>query len=282
VATISFEPITANLAAHVRVSADRVASDGISARILDALNQYGVLVFPKIFLSDEQLVALTNQLGHMEAARNTVDGSAASNLGIYRVALDKADKTQREYVDGNDFWHMDGTTYTVPGKATLLKCEHPPATGGDTGFANLYAAYDALPGDRQRQLADMRVIHCLESVGRKLYQNPGAEDLQRWNTIFPPTEHSLLWKQRNGRTSLVIGGTAFDIVGMAHEQGYAFLQELADWCTQDRFVYRHHWQQGDLVIWNNPGLLHCSYPYDEASGRVMHRTTVKGYEEIAA
>jgi alpha-ketoglutarate-dependent taurine dioxygenase len=170
----------------------------------------------------------------------------------------------------------------VPGKATLLKCEHPPATGGDTGFANLYAAYDALPGDRQRQLAGMRVIHCLESVGRKLYQNPGAEDLQRWNTIFPPTEHSLLWKQRNGRTSLVIGGTAFDIVGMAHEQGYAFLQELADWCTQDRFVYRHHWQQGDLVIWNNPGLLHRSYPYDEASGRVMHRTTVKGYEEIAA
>jgi len=281
VANVKFEPISASLGAYVRgVSENDILEDGCPAQILSALNQFGVLVFPQIHLSDATFVALTSQLGDMEALRNTADGSAPSGLGIYRIALDKEDKTQRDYVDGNDYWHMDGTSYKVPGKATLLKCQNPPSSGGDTGFASLFAAYDALAPEKKSQLADLRVLHCLESVGRKMYKNPTADDLQRWNSIFPPTEHPLIWKQRNGRTSMLVGATAYDIVGMSHDEGYAFLQELTDWCTKDQFTYRHHWQQGDVVIFNNPGLLHRSYPYNEASGRLLHRTTVKGYEEI--
>ncbi len=79
----------------------------------------------------------------------------------------------------------------------------------------------------------------------------------------------------------MIGSTADSIVGMSREDGEALLQELLDWCTQDRFTYRHRWQKGDLVIFNNPGLLHRSRPYSEQAGRVMHRTTLKGYEAIA-
>ncbi|MBK6738453.1 MAG: TauD/TfdA family dioxygenase [Haliea sp.] len=92
---------------------------------------------------------------------------------------------------------------------------------------------------------------------------------------------SLVWKQRDGRTSLLIGATADSIVGLPEQEGTAILQELLEWCTQERFTYRHHWQKGDLVIFNNPGLLHRSYPYNDAAGRVMHRTTLKGTEAIA-
>jgi alpha-ketoglutarate-dependent taurine dioxygenase len=278
---IKFEGITPNIGARSVISADSILDHGVPDQILKALNHYGVLLFPRIDLSDEKFVALTNALGEMEAARATADGSATSDMGIYRIALDKDDKTQREYIAGNDYWHMDGTSYEIPGKGTLLKCECPASSGGDTEFANLFAAYAALPEEKKRQLESLQVVHCLEAVGRRLYDKPTDEDLARWNRVFPPTEHPIVWKQRDGRTSLVIGSTASAIVGMSEEDGDALLQELMDWCTQERFTYRHHWQQRDLVIFNNPALLHRSHPYTETSGRLMHRTTLKGHEAIA-
>jgi alpha-ketoglutarate-dependent taurine dioxygenase len=278
--SIQFEPISAELGATVRVSSVDIMAGDNPQQIRRALDQYGVLVFRELYLSDEKLVALTKALGEMEPARTTADGSGPAALGIYRIALDKQNESQREYVEGNNYWHMDGTSYNVPGKATLLKCETPPAEGGDTEFAHLFTAYEALPQQKKSQLDRLRVVHCLEAVGRKLKREPSSEDIERWNKVFPETEHPLVWRQSNGRTSLLIGSTANGIVG-AGEQGRALLQELLDWCTQSRFTYRHHWQRGDLVIWNNPGLLHRSHPYGEAAGRVMHRTTVKGTEAIA-
>ncbi len=278
---MSFEPITANLGARVLVSPDHVLDDGVPERILEALDQYGVLLFPEIHLPDDSMVALTGRLGPMVAATVTADGSDQSDLGIYRIALDKQEQNHLDYVRGNDYWHMDGTSYAVPGKGTLLKCESPPASGGETDFANLYAAWDALPADRQRQLEGLKVVHCLEAVMERFYTSPTDADRARWRAVFPPTEQPLVWRQANGRTSLVIGSTARDIVGMDREAGRALLDELLAWCTRDEFTYRHRWRRGDLVIFNNPGLLHRSRPYDAAAGRVMHRTTLKGSEAFA-
>jgi len=280
VSAAPFEPITPELGARALVPAQHILDDGVPEQILAALNRYGVLVFPQVHVPDDRLVALSGRLGEMEAARTTADGSAAAGKGIYRIALDKSDKSQREYVEGNNYWHMDGLSYNVPGKATLLKCEAPPAAGGDTEFAHLFAACAALPAARLRELAGLRVVHCLEPVGRRLVPEPTPQDLARWHATFPPTEHPLVWRQRDGRTSLLIGSTAHGIVGMSPRDGRALLDELLDWCTQPRFTYRHRWQLGDLVIWNNPGLLHRSHPYTEGAGRVMHRTTVKGAEAI--
>lgn len=279
--SIQFEPINPDLGAYARVAAEDILEEDNPARILEALNSHGVLVFPQVGISDEQQVALSAQLGEMEAAVATADGSAPSSQGIYRIALDKEDRNHLDYVAGNDYWHMDGTSYRVPGKGTLLKCESPPHHGGETDFANLYAAYEALPEEKKRALEGLRVIHCLEAVTRRFYAEPTEEDLARWHANFPPTEHPLIWRQKNGKTSLVIGATAAGIVGMSEEEGKILLEELLDWCTQERFTYRHHWQRGDLVIFNNPGLLHRSRPYDIQAGRVMHRTTLKGYEAVA-
>jgi alpha-ketoglutarate-dependent taurine dioxygenase len=276
------EAITPNLGARVLNPAEQILDTGIPGQILEALNRFGVLHFPEIFISDQQLVALTNALGDMKAATVTADGSGPSEMGIYRIAADKTDRNHQDYVKGNNYWHMDGTSYATPGKGTLLKCESPPSRGGETDFANLFAAWNALPAARQQALEDLRVLHCLEAVGRKLYPQPTPEDLARWDAVFPPTEQPLVWKQRDGRTSLVIGSTASGIVGMSPEDGSALLQELLQWCTRDEFTYRHHWQRGDLVIFNNPGLLHRSRPYDEASGRVMHRTTLEGHEAFTS
>jgi alpha-ketoglutarate-dependent taurine dioxygenase len=218
----------------------------------------------------------------MHENRVTDDGSKASEKGIFRIALDKDDKTQREFILGNDFWHMDGMSYNVPVKATLLKCESAPREGGDTGFASLYAAYDALGREKKSRLENLRVGHSLSAALSKLYDAPTAEDFARWDAVFPRLEHPLVWHQENGRSALLIGSTANDIAGWDEAEGKRLLAELLDWSTQARFTYRHKWRAGDLVIFNNPGLLHRSYPYDEGAGRVMHRTTLKGREAITA
>jgi alpha-ketoglutarate-dependent taurine dioxygenase len=231
-------------------------------------------------MSDDIFLALTAALGEKHENKVTDDGSAAINKGIFRIALDKDDKTQREFILGNDFWHMDGMSYTVPVKATLLKCESAPNVGGDTGFANLHAAYAALPVETKQHLAGLRVGHCLSASLRRLYEHPTDADFARWDAIFPRLEHPLVWTQESGKSAMLIGSTANDITGMTETDSHALLDELLEWSTQDRFTYRHKWRDGDLVIFNNPGLLHRSYPYGDASGRVMHRTTLKGREAI--
>lgn len=275
---LNIEQITPILGAFVHISAEDTVTDGVPGALLDALNRYNVLVFPRIHMSDDIFLQLTAAMGEKHELAATADGSAASDKGIFRIARDKDDKTQREFILGNDFWHMDGMNYEVPVKATLLKCEQAPREGGDTGFASLHAAWDALPEERKKQLRDLTVGHCLSACLRRLYDNPTEEDFARWDAVFPRVEHPLVWAQANGRSALLIGSTASDIAGMSHEDGGALLDHLLAWCTQERFTYRHKWSDGDLVIFNNPGLLHRSYPYPDAAGRVMHRTTLKGME----
>lgn len=279
---ITVNPITSSIGGHVHIEAENIIASGVPEQILDALNRYNVLVFPKINLSDERFVRLCAALGEQHDPGVTADNSRASDSGVYRVALDKDDRTQRELVQGNNWWHMDGTVYDMPGKSTMLKCEQPPSSGGDTGFADLYSAWQALRDDRKEQLTKLKVVHCLAAVGKKIYEAPGDDDFARWDAIFPETVHPLVWKQRDGRTSMMIGSTADHIVGMPRDEGKALLSGLLDWSTQNRFTYRHQWSEGDLVMFNNPGLLHRSYPYAENAGRVMHRLTLKGTEPIVA
>lgn len=275
---LDIQPITPTLGAFVRTSPEDAIKDGAPSELLDALNRYDVLVFPQIDMSDEIFLQLTAAMGEKHDNAVTDDGSEASNKGIFRIALDKDDKTQREFILGNDFWHMDGMSYSVPVKATLLKCQHAPHEGGDTGFASLHASWDALPDGRKQQLKPLRVGHRLSASLRRLHVTPTDDDFARWDAIFPRLEHPLVWTQNNGRSSLLIGSTANDIAGMSPDDGRAILDELLEWCTQERFCYRHRWSDGDLVIFNNPSLLHRSYPYPDTAGRVMHRTTLKGNE----
>lgn len=234
-----FEPITPDLGAYVHIAADDLLHGNASARILKALSHYNVLVFRQVGINDDTFLAFTAALGNMHASTVTDDGSVASRKGLFRIALDKDDRTQREFIRGNDYWHMDGMSYAVPVKATLLKCESAPSLGGDTGFANLHAAYAALRPEMQDRLDGLIVGHCLSAALGRLYDAPTSADFARWNAIFPRLEHPLVWKQENGRSALLIGSTANDIVGISPEAGRVLLDELLEWCTQDRFTYRH-------------------------------------------
>jgi alpha-ketoglutarate-dependent taurine dioxygenase len=227
-------------------------------------------------------VEFSGRLGRREASKfSAKGGSVTDNLGIYRVSLDPTKAKFLDYIVSNEHWHMDGTTYKVPPKATNLKCEQPASAGGDTEFANLFAAYADLPADRKEKLKNLRVVHSAESANRRSFRNPSEEDLQRWRKDGPATEQPLVWTQADGRSSLVIGSTASSIAGMDDAAGKLLLDELLQWATQAKYCYRHQWKQGDMVIWNNPGLLHRAHHYTQDSGRLMHRTTIMGSEAIA-
>jgi alpha-ketoglutarate-dependent taurine dioxygenase len=270
------EPISEFLGARIVLAPEELLQAGVPEQILAHLDAYGVLVFPGLKATDEQMVALSQRLGEMEAAKVTADESEASKMGIYRISKEDKDAAQAEYVSGNDYWHMDGTSFSVPGKATLLKCENPPSVGGETEFANLYAAYEALDEGVKSQISDLTVIHSMAAAMRKVNLSPSSDDLSRWNAVFPPTRQPLVWRQPEGRISMIIGNTAETIAAMNFDEARALLDDLEAWCTQSAFTYRHRWRTGDLVIFNNPGLLHRSLPYPADSGRVLHRATVKG------
>lgn len=281
-AMLDLEPITPNLGAVVRIAPEDTIRGDTPARLVEALERHDVLLFPQVHMDDNTFLKLTAAMGEKHEVTVTDDGSAASNKGIFRIARDKDDKSQREFILGNDYWHMDGMNYPVPVKATLLKCERAPDVGGDTGFASLNAAWEALPEERRRELEPLKVGHCLSAALRRLHERPTDADFDRWDAIFPRLEHPLVWHRNGGRTSLLIGSTANDIAGMTYPAGRALLDELLAWCTQERFTYRHKWQDGDLVIFHNSALLHRSYPYPDSAGRVMHRTTLKGTESTGA
>jgi alpha-ketoglutarate-dependent taurine dioxygenase len=150
-------------------------------------------------------------------------------------------------------------------------------TGGQTEFASTYAAYEALPADKKQQIEGLRVVHSFEAAQKGVIDSPSDKQLAAWRRV-PVNEVSLVWERADGRRSLVLGSTADHITGLADDESRALLNELLDWSTQPRFKYTHEWREGDLVVWDNTGMLHRALPYSVESQRTMHRTTVHGVE----
>ena len=207
-----------------------------------------------------------------------VPGSDNSAQDVYKVTLDKAVNNEPDYVLGTFFWHVDGVTMDIPvPKATVLSGRVLSSGGGATEFANLFAAYAAMTEAEKAELADLRVVHTLEASMRPVWGHPPQERLDRWHAMANPMEHPLVWEHADGRKSLLLGTHADAIIGMKAAHGRALLWRLQQWAAQPDFVYRHEWRVGDMVVWNNEGLMHRVDPYTDGR-RTMHRTSIAGTE----
>jgi alpha-ketoglutarate-dependent taurine dioxygenase len=163
--------------------------------------------------------------------------------------------------------------------ATLLSAHAVAASGGATEFASTYAAYDDLPDDDKENYLSLRVVHTIEASQRLVNHDPSPDELALWRSR-PSKVHPLVWTHRSGRRSLVLGATASHVEGMDLDEGRALLAGLLAWSTTPERIYRHEWAVGDLVIWDNRGVLHRACRYDPSSPRDMHRTTLRGEEAI--
>ncbi|KUH67738.1 taurine catabolism dioxygenase TauD [Mycolicibacterium novocastrense] len=277
---LTINKLTASVGAEVTdVDSEALAhDDALGAAILDALEGNGVLVFPGLGLTPEAQVAFCARLGEID---HSSDGHHPV-AGIYPVTLDKSKNASADYLRATFDWHIDGCTPTndeCPQKATVLSAKQVAETGGETEFANSYAAYEAFTDEEKQRFGAMRVVHSLEASQRRVTPNPSPELVARWRSR-PTHEHPLVWTHRSGRKSLVLGASADYIVGMDLDEGRALLAELLDRATQPHLVYSHRWSVGDTVIWDNNGVLHRAAPYDPDSPREMLRTTVLGDEPI--
>ena len=272
---LTTEKLGATVGAEVLgVDRDRLLEDDAFPEwCLRVLDENGALVFRDLHLDDETQVAFSRKLGRVELV------GRGDRPEIFRVTLDPAKNPVAEYLRGTFDWHLDGATDDIPIMATVLSAHAVAASGGETEFASTYAAYDALSAAEQEELLQVRVVHSLEAAQRLVNPDPSPEEVATWRKR-PAKVHPLVWQHRSGRRSLVLGATASHVEGMPFDEGRALLLELLDRSTAPELVYRHEWRVGDLVIWDNRGVLHRACRYDASSARDMHRTTIAGDEPI--
>ena len=253
---------------------DRRAADAC----LSALEQHGVIVYREMNISDADLVAFSRLLG--DVVPNPTGEHEFPEIATITLDPTKTNAVLAWYRQGNFLWHIDGATDEIPQRATLLTVRQVDPAGGDTEFASTYAAYEALPKEQQERIGSLRVLHSFAAAQQRAH--PEATDKERaaWDRV-PVREHPLVWTRRDGRKSLLLGATAGEVVGMPAEESRDLLDRLLAWSTQPDFVLRHQWRQGDLVIWDNTGMLHRALPFEPTSLRLMHRTTLVGEEAVA-
>jgi len=274
VSALTTRPLGSVGAEVLGIQADRLLEDDeLPAAAMSALEENGVLVFRELHLDDEAQVVFSKKLDDVGRAGPTPTPS------IYKVTLDPTKTSTAEYLKGTVFWHIDGAQDEVPTKATILSAHTLSSRGGETEFASTYAAYDGLHEDEKERFASLRVLHSFEASQRLVNPDPSPDELAKWRQR-PDREHPLVWQHRSGRRSLVIGASASHVVGMDLAEGKALLGDLLERSTAPERVYRHQWTVGDLVIWDNTGVMHRVHPYDPTSGREMHRTTMSGDEPI--
>jgi alpha-ketoglutarate-dependent taurine dioxygenase len=281
--TVHIENIKPHIGGLVHVSKDHLLDDETAVTVREALEDRGVLVFPKLNLSDAEQLSFTDKLGkRLNYTRKAPGSGAGDKEDVYAITLDKKLNTQPEYVLGTFFWHIDGVTIDQPlPKATVLTARKLSPAGGQTEFASTYAAFTNLPAPERKAIEALKVVHKMEASMRPVFEAMSEEDLARWRGMSQVMTHPLVWTHNSGRKSLVVGSHADSVVDMPVPHGRSLLIRLQEWAAQPDFSYRHEWSVGDLVIWDNCGCMHRVVPYDENSGRRMHRTTIQGEERVA-
>jgi alpha-ketoglutarate-dependent 2,4-dichlorophenoxyacetate dioxygenase len=255
--------------------------DASFAEIRAALDHYGVLVFHGQSLDDERQIAFSKRFGPLEIAGKSNPGVGSpfarqSNLDIATGAVIPAKDRRMIYQKGNYLWHTDSSFKPVPSLCSLLSARVVPPVGGNTEFATMTAAYDALPDDIKQKLERLVAEHSLvysrstvTPIGA-LTAEMKAELPGAWQTMV--RENPVTY-----RKAIYAGAHCSHIIGWPRDESRAFIAWLNEFATQPQFVYSHAWRDGDLVIWDNRAVLHRATAYDtHRHKRLMQRTTVGG------
>jgi alpha-ketoglutarate-dependent taurine dioxygenase len=247
---------------------------------MDALEHFGVLVFSQVGFDDGEQVAFSRNLGEI-IPTGPADADGTPEY-VFKVSLDPSESRAADYLRSTIGWHVDGLhDGGPPPKATLLSARRLPAAGSQTEFCNTYAAYDDLTDEERVRCEQLRAVHCLGAPERG--SNPLAEPVAefRRNQRRTTTEHPVVWQHQSGRRSVVLGMSMDYVVGVPEAESVELIARLSAVATRRENVYRHEWQVGDLVMWDNCGVMHRAIPYAADSGRLMHRTVLYGFERIA-
>jgi len=280
---VTVQPITPSFAAEVGdvVLGKPLAAQDLAA-IREAFTKYAVLVFPDQEFDDEGQLAFARNFGPLETTvfkarkdhklRLHENMADVSNLDAENRILQTSNR-QRLYKLGNRLWHTDSSFKRLPAYCSMLHARSIPPIGGQTEFADMRAAYDALPEATKRRIAGLVAEHSIMTSRAKL----GFADFDETEReAFKPVPQVLVRRlQDSGRMSLYIASHAGAIRGMPDDEAKALLDELTAHATQRQFVYSHRWRVGDLVIWDDRCTMHRGMEFDDQRyKRDMRRATV--------
>jgi alpha-ketoglutarate-dependent taurine dioxygenase len=273
--TLKTQKLTPTVGAEVLdLDRDRLAKDDDLPRaLMEALEANGVLLIRELNIDDETQAEFCRKLGEVRLW----PGNPIPE--IFEISMNP-ENPYAEYLAGTVKWHIDGTIdQEMPTKATILSAKVVSDEGGETEFASTYAAYDDLYAEEKERYATLLIFHSFAAAMRPVYPNPTAEQRAQWKARGG-REQPLVWTHKSGRRSLVLGETADYVVGTDPEDGRALLADLLELATAPDRVYRHKWSVGDMLIWDNTGVLHRVTPFDPSTRRELHRTTLLGDEPI--
>ena len=251
-----------------------VADRGTLEEIRAAMDQYAVLVFrDQPFTDDEQLAfakrfdgALHTKTGAAVVKQNRFGNEALTDISNVDESgeIMRADDRRRMYSLGNRLWHTDASFQDPPGRYSMLSARIVPAVAGDTEFADMRAAYDALDAETKERLEGMRARHSIVYSRQVLGFEFSEEEAERLPGAVQPVVRT---NPRTQRRSLYLASHASRIIDWPVPEGRLLLRDLIEHATQPQFVYRHSWRVGDLVIWDNRATMHRGRPFDDTSHR---------------
>jgi alpha-ketoglutarate-dependent 2,4-dichlorophenoxyacetate dioxygenase len=238
------------------------------------MDEYAVLVFhDQPFTDDEQLAFAQRFDGqlHTKTGASAIRKSRLGNEALSDVSnldehgeIAKPDDRRRLYGLGNRLWHTDASFQDPPGRYSMLSAKVVPPAGAETEFADMRAAYDALPEATKARLEGLRVHHSIAHSRQTL----GFEFSKDEEEILKGAVHPLVRTiPRSQRQSLYVASHASRIIDWPIPEGRLLLRDLMEHATQPEFVYRHSWRVGDLVIWDNRATMHRGRPFEDAKHR---------------
>ena len=280
--TLELSPLHPIFAAEARgVDLSRRLSPRTRDAIEAAMDRYAVLVFPDQPLDDEAQMAFGTLFGPLEAAPAVVDRAKrrlahAQMVDISNLAEDgsllAANDRRRMFNLGNMLWHSDSSFKAVPAKYSLLHAREIPPEGGETEFADMRAAWDALSPAMQERIVDLVCEHSLLFSRAQLGFDAFTETEAR---EFAPVRQRLVRRLPYGRRSLFLASHIGGIVGWPRPEALMLIRDLIEHATQRERVYRHVWRVGDLVMWDNRATMHRGRAYDSHKyKRDMRRVTL--------
>jgi alpha-ketoglutarate-dependent 2,4-dichlorophenoxyacetate dioxygenase len=279
---VSIHAVTPDFVAEVGdVALNRVSSEDLAA-IREAFTKYAVLVFPDQEFDDESQLAFARHFGPLETT--VFMARKGHNLRLHQNMADvgnldaenrilETNNRQRLYNLGNRLWHTDSSFKRLPAYCSMLHARSIPPIGGHTEFADMRAAYDALPEATKQRIAGLVAEHSIMTSRGRL----GFKDFdESERAAFAPVPQVLVRRlPDSGRMSLYIASHAGAIRGMPDDEARQLIDELTAHATQRQFVHAHRWREKDLVIWDNRCTMHRGMEFDDQRyKRDMRRATV--------
>lgn len=272
--TFDIKPLDATFGA-VATGLELAALDDATWRDLYAAwLEYALLIFPGQHLGRDEQIAFARRFGPLE-----FEMAPLSNVTSEGALIRDPDNDIIKVLKGNMGWHCDSTYMPVQAKGAVFSARVTPRSGGATGWADMRAAYDALPDDLRAKVEKLSAYHSLYYSQAKLGHIPKAGSAYSGYGFHDgpvPLRPLVKVHPETGRKSLVIGRHAHNIPDMDENESERFLQELVDFSCRPPRIYHHDWSPGDVVVWDNRCLLHRATPWDMNEPRVMWHSRIAG------